>query len=92
MKKLIFTSIVAVALICSTSVMAQNQKGGNTPANQKKEVKAEAKKEDSKTKSDAVATSPKCENGTAKCNDKKAKSESCTKKTETTKSATGKTK
>lgn len=43
MKKLFFVLSATAALICSTSVLAQNPKVKTTPANEKKEVKTEVK-------------------------------------------------
>lgn len=49
MKKLVFSGVLAAALICSTSVMAQNTTPKKDAAKPKTEAKAEVKKDEKKS-------------------------------------------
>lgn len=68
MKKIILSSVMAVALLCSVSVMAQDTK-------EKKccdKPKTEAKKDCSKDKKEC-ADKKECKDKKAECKDKKSK-------------------
>lgn len=64
MKKLIFSGALAVALLCSVSLMAQDVNKKKEPTKQKTEVKAEQKETTAKseaTKGEKKATPTKTE-------------------------------
>ena len=64
MKKLVFSGILATALICSTSIMAQTPAAKKDAAKPKTEAKAEVKKDEKK--SDCCAKGDKAQADKAK--------------------------
>ena len=61
MKKLVFSSIIAAALICSTSMMAQEVSKKKDSVKPKTELKAEAKKTAKELESSAKTEATKLE-------------------------------
>lgn len=70
MKKVILSSVMAVALLCSVSVMAQDAKDKKCCDKPKTEAKADAKKDCKKSE-----CTKKCDKGEKKaaCDEKKTK-------------------